>query len=137
VAPRAASLARLSRDVFEEGCVGETLAALAAERALSGCEDEAVRGVLAGIAEDEAEHAALAWRTVAWLVRAGGSAAREAVREAAEELRRRLAEERAAEGGTCVEARRHGRLDGAAQRRARWEGWSGIVEPMLEELLAG
>jgi hypothetical protein len=133
-APRAASLAQVARDVFEEGCVGETLAALAAGRALGACEDEEVRGVLAGIAEDEADHAALAWRTVAWAVRTGGSAAEEAVRQAAEDLRRRLAEEDAHPGGASPEAARHGRLDRAAQQRARREAWSGVVEPLLREL---
>lgn len=50
-----------------EGCVNETLAALGVQAeaaAATGREQE----VLASIAEDEAEHACLAWRTLAWLM---------------------------------------------------------------------
>src|SRR5690606_27886061 len=64
--PRPADWARFAVDTFLEGCVGETIAALRAERAGRGCDDADVRAVLQRIAEDEARHAALAWRTLAW-----------------------------------------------------------------------
>lgn len=51
-----------------EGCVGETLAALEASEAAAKTQSEVLRGVLATIASDEARHAALAWRTVAWML---------------------------------------------------------------------
>jgi hypothetical protein len=54
---------------FLEGCVGETQAALQAERALQVVSDEPARSVLARIARDEARHALLAWQFVAWAVR--------------------------------------------------------------------
>jgi hypothetical protein len=76
------SLAALARSTALEGCVGETIAAVvAAERAR--CEtDPAVRAALEGIAADEARHAELAWRTVAWAVRTGGEPVRAAAARA-------------------------------------------------------
>jgi hypothetical protein len=51
-----------------EGCVGETVAALTVAAQRDACRDEAARASLAVIAEDEARHAALAWRFVRWCV---------------------------------------------------------------------
>lgn len=56
------------RTTFREGCVGETVAAALAAEGARLARDPAAAAVLAAIAEDEARHAALAWRTVAWLV---------------------------------------------------------------------
>ncbi len=55
-------------DLIMEGCVGETCAVAQAERALGSCQDEAVRGVLLRIVEDESRHAELAWRSLEWLL---------------------------------------------------------------------
>jgi hypothetical protein len=77
-----------------EGCVGETLAALEAAEALQHCEDEAARPVLERIAAEEAQHAQLAWRFVAWALEArsgaGAAALREVVAPCAEALLERL-----------------------------------------------
>lgn len=51
---------------LHEGCVGETLAALEAAEAAEHCADESTRAVLRRIAAEEAQHAALAWRFLAW-----------------------------------------------------------------------
>src|SRR5271170_8127653 len=69
---------------FAEGCIGETVAALEATEALAEGEgrDPALAAVLTMIAEDEARHAELAWRSVAWMVRSFGAAAREALVDA-------------------------------------------------------
>src|SRR6185436_8861484 len=75
-------LAAIAAAVVREGCIGETLAAAQAGAQLELATDPAVRSVLARIAEDETRHAELAWRVVAWAIREGGDAVREAVREA-------------------------------------------------------
>lgn len=49
-----------------EGCVGETLAAMEAEACAVACVEPEVRDILAGIAADEARHAALAWAFARW-----------------------------------------------------------------------
>ncbi|WP_437978952.1 hypothetical protein WMF11_23075 [Sorangium sp. So ce295] len=59
----AAAVAYLS---FTDGCIGETFAAALARRAQRRAIDPAVARALARIAADEARHAALAWRIVAW-----------------------------------------------------------------------
>jgi hypothetical protein len=80
----ASSLTALAVSTFQEGCVGETIAALVAEEQLARATDPAVRAALAVIAEDEARHAELAWRIVAWAVRAGGSGVQSAIASAIE-----------------------------------------------------
>jgi hypothetical protein len=56
------------RSLVDEACVGETLGAAEARAAAEACEDPALAALLGGIAEDEARHAALAWRTLKWLL---------------------------------------------------------------------
>jgi hypothetical protein len=55
--------------VVDEGCIGETTAALEAAWAAQAAADPDVRAVLLGIAEDEARHAELAFAFVAWAAR--------------------------------------------------------------------
>ncbi len=74
----AADLASLAVSTTLEGCIGEGAAALDALRALERAEGPA-RDALAVIARDEAEHARLAWDTVAWCCQAGGEAVRSRV----------------------------------------------------------
>ena len=75
------TLARLAVETFEEGCVAETLAAMDAHEKHAKYTDSAIHEVLARIAADEERHAELAWRTVAWAVRAGGDEVKRAIAE--------------------------------------------------------
>jgi hypothetical protein len=63
--PRVGALA-IAVGVAVEGCVNETLAAMsiAAQTQVAGVEE---RELLRSITHDETRHAALAWRTLAWL----------------------------------------------------------------------
>ncbi len=56
------------RALIHEGCVGETLSAARAERALAGAVDPTVRAALQTIVSDEARHATYAWRCARWLL---------------------------------------------------------------------
>lgn len=68
IAPLADGSRALLDDVLEGGCIGETLAAhRMAERALAA-PTPGMAASLRAIAEDEARHAALAFRTARWLV---------------------------------------------------------------------
>ncbi|NUO54820.1 MAG: ferritin-like domain-containing protein [Polyangiaceae bacterium] len=78
-------LAAVAASAVKEGCVGETLAAVQASVQLDGARDPAVQKALEEIAEDEARHADLAWRFVAWAVRVGGAQVVQAVAAAFEE----------------------------------------------------
>ncbi|HEV8548966.1 MAG TPA: hypothetical protein VGQ57_08060 [Polyangiaceae bacterium] len=72
-----ADLESVLRTVLLEGCIGEATAAAEAQALARTTEDETVRQALEGIAGDEARHAALAYRFVAWaLARDPGRAAR-------------------------------------------------------------
>ncbi|MFO0615748.1 MAG: ferritin-like domain-containing protein [Polyangiaceae bacterium] len=64
------------RGAILEGCVGETVAAFLARERLARATDPEARRVLARIAEDEARHAELAWRFVAWIARTDPRAGR-------------------------------------------------------------
>jgi hypothetical protein len=138
-APREGGLARLARDTFLEGCVGETVASLSVARALAGCLDAEVCAVLRGIGDDEERHAALAWRTLSWTLAEGGPSVAESLRQAWQELRDA---ERAApvvvadsaEDAAMLAA--HGRLDRAAERRVRVDALESIVAPTLTAIMA-
>jgi hypothetical protein len=67
-------LAAIAGAAAEEGCCGETYAALAASRAGEACTDERAARVLERIARDEEAHAELGWRFVAWAVAQGDEA---------------------------------------------------------------
>ncbi len=72
--PRSARLLRLAVESWEDGCLGEGLAAERARRS---------RGpVNARIAGDEQRHADLAWSVLAWALAEGGRPVRDAVAEA-------------------------------------------------------
>jgi hypothetical protein len=68
----------------EEGCVGETIAALEAQAAAELAQDEAVRAVHLRVYEDESRHAELAWRFVRWAAELGGATVQAALRDAFE-----------------------------------------------------
>jgi rubrerythrin len=61
-------LASALRAAVLEGCIDETLAAHEAACLAARAEDPQVASVLEQIASDEARHAALAWKFVAWVI---------------------------------------------------------------------
>lgn len=132
VTVRATDLGTLVRETFVEGCLGETVAALAATRAATVCRFDTVRADLEQIANDETRHAALAWAIVRWALRAGGESARR-------ELMRAVAEVPVPADGAPDFADRklrvHGRLGRAGLARARRDAWLHVVEPMARALL--
>ena len=135
VPPRSGGLARLAADTFIEGCVGETIAALMAERALSETTDPQTAQTLRVIADDEARHAALAWKTLDWALREGGSAVAQALRAAADRHRPQADRER----GPCrddMTLRPFGRLGPQQRRACSHDAWADIIDPMLARLLA-
>jgi hypothetical protein len=74
-APIDASPEVVARETFVGGCVNETIAAIEIAAARDAMADGATRAAIGAIAEDEAHHAELAWRTLAWLVLAHPSCA--------------------------------------------------------------
>jgi len=78
----ALELHALALATFLDACVGETVGTVVAKESAEKARDPRVREVLARIASDEERHAALAWRTLAWAVRAGGDRVHRAMAEA-------------------------------------------------------
>ena len=62
-----------------EGCVGETLAALEVAASAKVTSSEPVRTALESIAEDETQHAELAWAFVRWAIGQSGPTLRQKV----------------------------------------------------------
>lgn len=125
----------------EEGCVGETVGAALASEQLARAQDPIVRKVLERIARDEARHAELAWRFVAWALaeeRAGRADA------AGARLAFDRALERAMRAARSVEIRptladaaawsAHGRLHCAEARAAVDQILRDVVVPCADAL---
>jgi len=140
---RSPDLLSLACDTFLEGCVGETLAALAALRAARHCQVPAVREALTGIADDEARHAELAWATLAYAVRSGGPEVAAAIRALAEPLRAAALDGPDAATPAADELDElpaamllaHGRLPAAMHAEARRDAWLEILGPTLDLVL--
>jgi hypothetical protein len=130
------SLPAIAAAIVREGCVGETLAALAAAEQRELATDPAVRAALQVIAEDEGAHAELAWRAVAWAIAEGGESVRRVVAEAFAEAERGAlaADEMIAERSNEALAA-HGRPGAAAMRAVSARGLAEVVLPAARALL--
>lgn len=135
------SLEAIVRDLVIQGCVAETVAGAMAGVAAEHCRDDGVRTILDGIARDEARHAALAWRTLAWLVRTRGPAVAhiipQAFREGAASIRSAFAR-RHGDGPTSNAStwREHGRLPSEDCQRVLESTLAEVIEPAAKALLA-
>lgn len=76
-APRR-SIEALVRESWEDGCLGEGIAAIAAREGAKNCRHDWTRSTLETIARDESRHADLAWRVLEWCVALRGAAGEEA-----------------------------------------------------------
>jgi hypothetical protein len=130
-----ADLASIAARAAKEGCIGETVATVIAAEELSGAQDPAVRKALEVIAQDEARHAELAWRTVAWAIRVGDARVRAAVEEVFAELDHDK-EAQVDEAATDERLRAHGRPGEAARRKAAAQAMEEVVRPAARRLLA-
>lgn len=81
-ADRQAALVRMALEAWHDGCLGEGAAAARARRSLTGARHAGVRVALGEIARDEAQHAELGWRVLAYCLAEGGREVREAVGDA-------------------------------------------------------
>jgi hypothetical protein len=129
------TLAELAALTAEEGCVGETLGALLAEEQAARATDPIARTILKRIARDEARHAELAWRFVAWAVARGGSEVARAVRAAIRRATKAtLAMEIRPLRADAAAWSAHGRLTCAESRAVAARGIAEIVEPAARAL---
>jgi len=107
-------LRAIAKLVIEEGCIGETVAALEALEDAEATTDPVVRHVLRSIAHDEQTHAELAFKFLRWALTQSSREARAAIAIAAEQS---LADYERNASSTQACAARH------------------VVRPLLAELL--
>jgi len=133
VAPRGGDALAVALDTFVEGCIGETIAAACARRAASLATDPVIQEVLDEIAYDETEHAALAWRTIAWIIKREGPHVLAAILEVARELYPRPAATPPVDPDAAL-LLAYGRLDDRTLAQTRALAWRDLIEPLLAEL---
>ncbi|MCA9659908.1 MAG: ferritin-like domain-containing protein [Myxococcales bacterium] len=130
-----AALPSLVARALVEGCVGETLAALQAGVVAASATDPAVAQVLRRIADDELEHAALAWGFVRWAIEEGGLADADADALVAAAIAAAQAEADATIDGEASDRLAiHGRLDPTGEALLRRDGARTVILPALRGL---
>jgi hypothetical protein len=123
--------------VIREGCLGETVAALEAAEALAHSQDPAVRAVLERIAEDERDHARLAWEMVRWALQQGDEALAAFVRQEFELALSEVEVVQEDDARWSTQALlRHGVVSPSLRARLRQEAISSVLRPCLEAMLA-
>jgi hypothetical protein len=132
----ATSLEELAAAAAREGCCGETGAAMVAFVQAEAAEDPAVARVLRTIADEESDHAALAFAVVAWAIRLGGEPVRRSVERAVTEHEGALVRALAASAPEEPGLRAHGRLSSREAARERLRALREIVRPSIDAVLA-
>ncbi|NUP11899.1 MAG: ferritin-like domain-containing protein [Polyangiaceae bacterium] len=132
------SLAEVAVAAVIEGCIGETIAAVIASRQLNVAKDPLAIVALRRISEDEARHAELAWRFVAWAIRRDAEA-RIAVASAFDTALCHLAVDDPEEANIADTEvlHQHGRLTASERLTARVEALQEVVLPCARALLEG
>ncbi len=130
----APTLPEVAAATVREGCIGETLSALLAQEQLAVATDPGARHVLEHIFADEARHAALAWRFVAWALGCGGHEVRRAVEKSfAEVVLPSLADPPKGTAASTWNA--YGRLTAAQSERHLRRAVREVLEPCASALL--
>ncbi len=125
-------LRSLALSTAQEGCIGETLAAMMAAEAAKKAEDPAVRRTLALIQKEEERHAALAWKILAWTLEQGDDSLREEVAALFDNATLAPRMERAADPVLAA----HGCLDSATENVLCAQGMREVILPCAAALLA-
>ncbi len=124
--------------VAREGCIAETISALLVAAARDAAEDPVVRKALTAIAQEELEHALLAWRFVQWALATGSAETRAAIAEVFETPEAWVGlGALTSRPGSAQSMRAHGYLDASERRSIAVEGLRNVVGPAATALLAG
>jgi hypothetical protein len=114
--------------VIQEGCLGETVAALEASESAAAAVDPVLAQVYARIATDEQRHAALAFRFLRWALGKDPAGVRQCIQRALAELPATVAARGVVE--PCLRALAGDELLGRGSLRGRWRsrGWRSPAE---------
>lgn len=132
----AVDMAAVVEAALNEGCIGETLAAVGAQVAAARATDPAVRAALETIAADEAKHAALAWRFVRWALQRDPAVVRPVVEQAIAALIDPAPVQAEGDAIALEVLHAHGRLGREEQASLRSEVLRQVVLPCARTLLA-
>jgi hypothetical protein len=129
------SLEALLTSSIEEGCIGETVAAMMAGEQASVALDARAKTALERITRDETRHSALAWRIVRWVLERQPS-----LQHTARSTFERLLSKREPAAALSVRIdstafRAHGRLSPEDQASVREEAIRCVIRPCLDRLL--
>lgn len=127
-------LAAFVAALVEEGCVGETLGAAEAELLASHADPRLAPRLLA-VAADETRHAALAWRTLHWLIARHGEPVRQAARVAMAASAARLAAD--PDPGPELAAPAWGLMPREQLVAHRRRTLAAVIDPLLAAVLDG
>jgi hypothetical protein len=134
--PVATTPAALAAETLIDGCVGESVAALALREAAAVAADPVLAEILNRIASDEEQHTQVAFRTVAWAFGEAEEEVRTALLAGVRRLEDELhstSDEDAPEG---PDLSAHGVLSPSAQRAIRRRALLDVVLPSIRALLA-
>jgi len=126
--PIAQTLSELALSTLRDACIPEAIGAVLAAEVARAATVPAVCGAMKRIAEDEARHAELAFRTLAWTVRAGGPEVAKAVRVA-------VAEAEVPVPGSAPALPSHGLLGAQTERLLIAQTMTSVVLPCVAALL--
>ncbi len=122
--------------IASEGCVAETVSALQIRLAADEATDPAVGAALRRIADEEMEHALLAWRALAWLLEAKDAQMHAAVARVFDEAAAHVGIGPVVEAaGEGARMRAHGYLPVDDRRRHAAEVLQAVVGPCARALL--
>ena len=131
-----ADLPSVAAETVMEGCIGETVATLQALAALEHATDPAVREVLLRTVMDEARHAELAWRFMAWALAVGGAATHVAIARAFEAFKPPPPRSEDLSGVDLAAYAGHGRQTATDARAIAERVITEVVRPLAAALLA-
>lgn len=129
-------LCKIAAEAALEGCVGETLASLLAAEQAAHAQDPALKQALSAIAEDEAQHAELAWKTIAWAIEAGGEPVKAAVQQAFAEAAKQMPTPPEELEGPAHLLQAHGELEHGDAFKLLAQGLFRVVLPCAGALLS-
>lgn len=132
----APTLADLAVACFRDGCVNETVAALSVAEAARLAAAPTIRDTLASIADDEASHAELSYRILAWALRVGDAALRARIADELATVRGELAREPVAGEAHRDHDETTGLLAPRTAAQVRRRVLADVVAPCTEGLLA-
>lgn len=132
----APTLEELALACFRDGCVNETVAALCVAEASRRAASPTIRESLAAIADDEARHAELSYRILAWALRVGDAALRARVADELAAVRRELASEPTVAPAHPDHDETTGLLTPRTAAQVRRRVLADVVVPCTEALLA-